>query len=213
MVTIRDTGHAEYTGVTKVLSGCPHAPVDSYNMIFVTRLWVARSNRILLYNNIISKRGQNYSAGFTYDYGGVSCIIIPKRGRNYSAGFTDDFGGQCSLIKTFVTAMCTLGFATVCNELHNTCPISAWLHTGKHDHVSVAILAQALPPRSPDLSPVEMFWGWVRRQLRLKDLNDLKQKRSAWGRLPTLSGSRRCSGARRHNMLQSSAPRSSAAAV
>ena len=40
----------------------------------------------------------------------------------------------------------------------------------------------AVPPRSPDLSPVEMFWAWVRRQLRLKDLNDMKQKRACLGK-------------------------------
>ena len=34
-----------------------------------------------------------------------------------------------------------------------------------------------VPARSPDLNPIEMFWGWVRRQLRLKDLEDLRQKR------------------------------------
>ena len=31
-----------------------------------------------------------------------------------------------------------------------------------------------IPARSPDLNPIEMFWAWVRRQLRLKDLDDLK---------------------------------------
>ena len=34
-----------------------------------------------------------------------------------------------------------------------------------------------VPAKSPDLNPVEMFWGWARRQLRLKDLRDLKMKR------------------------------------
>ena len=37
-----------------------------------------------------------------------------------------------------------------------------------------------MPAKSPDLNPIEMFWGWVRRQLRLKDLEDMRQK------LPTL---------------------------
>ena len=30
-----------------------------------------------------------------------------------------------------------------------------------------------LPPRSPDLNPVEKMWGWVRRELRVRDLRDL----------------------------------------
>ena len=40
----------------------------------------------------------------------------------------------------------------------------------------------ALPPRSPDLNPIEMFWSWVRRQLRLMDLADLKRKRTSLGK-------------------------------
>lgn len=39
-----------------------------------------------------------------------------------------------------------------------------------------------LPAKSPDLNPIEMFWGWVRRQLRLKDLEDLKKKRALPGK-------------------------------
>ena len=34
-----------------------------------------------------------------------------------------------------------------------------------------------VPARSPDLNPIEKFWGWLRRQLRIKDLRDLQQKR------------------------------------
>ena len=39
-----------------------------------------------------------------------------------------------------------------------------------------------VPPRSPDLSPIEMFWSWARRQLRLRDLADLKKKRAPLGK-------------------------------
>merc|ERR1711923_363015 len=35
----------------------------------------------------------------------------------------------------------------------------------------------AVPPRSPDLSPIEMFWAWPRRQMRLRDLGDLRHLR------------------------------------
>ena len=34
-----------------------------------------------------------------------------------------------------------------------------------------------VPARSPDLNPIEMFWAWVRRQLRLRDLDDLRNHR------------------------------------
>ena len=39
-----------------------------------------------------------------------------------------------------------------------------------------------VPPRSPDLNPVEMFWSWLRKKLRLMDLADLRAKRRALGK-------------------------------
>ena len=39
-----------------------------------------------------------------------------------------------------------------------------------------------VPPKSPDLNPVEMFWSWLRRKLRLMDLQDLRKKRRPLGR-------------------------------
>ena len=39
-----------------------------------------------------------------------------------------------------------------------------------------------VPPKSPDLNPIEMFWGWLRRKLRLMDLADLRQKRRPLGK-------------------------------
>ena len=37
----------------------------------------------------------------------------------------------------------------------------------------------AVPARSPDLNPIEMYWAWVRRKLRVMDLVDMEQKRPA----------------------------------
>ena len=39
-----------------------------------------------------------------------------------------------------------------------------------------------VPPKSPDLNPVEMFWSWLRKKLRLMDLADLRAKRRALGK-------------------------------
>ena len=39
-----------------------------------------------------------------------------------------------------------------------------------------------VPPKSPDLNPVEMFWSWLRKKLRLMDLADLKKKRAPLGK-------------------------------
>ena len=51
----------------------------------------------------------------------------------------------------------------------------------------VAYLAKKIslwdvPAKSPDLNPVEMFWGWLRRKLRLLDLADLRKKRRPLGK-------------------------------
>ena len=40
-----------------------------------------------------------------------------------------------------------------------------------------------IPPRSPDLNPIEMFWNFVRKHLRRKDLADLRAGRPALGKM------------------------------
>ena len=35
-----------------------------------------------------------------------------------------------------------------------------------------------IPPRSPDLNPVELFWSWLRRDLAKRDLQDLLARRA-----------------------------------
>ena len=44
-------------------------------------------------------------------------------------------------------------------------------------HLKAKVELWHIPPRSPDLNPVERFWGWVRKQLRAMDLADLKAGR------------------------------------
>ena len=39
-----------------------------------------------------------------------------------------------------------------------------------------------LPPRSPDLNPVEKMWGWSRKKLRKRDLADLSAGRPLLGK-------------------------------
>jgi transposase len=50
---------------------------------------------------------------------------------------------------------------------------------------SKGIVLLQIPPRSPDLNPIEMYWAWVRRQMRLKDLEDLRCRRPALGKTAT----------------------------
>ena len=39
-----------------------------------------------------------------------------------------------------------------------------------------------VPPRSPDLNPVEKFWAWLRKHLRAMDLKDAVAKRPVLGK-------------------------------
>ena len=34
-----------------------------------------------------------------------------------------------------------------------------------------------MPPRSPDLNPIEKYWAWLRKEIRRRDLGDLRAKR------------------------------------
>ena len=40
-----------------------------------------------------------------------------------------------------------------------------------------------VPPKSPDLNPVEKFWSWLRRHLRAMDLKDAVAKRPVLGKM------------------------------
>ena len=40
-----------------------------------------------------------------------------------------------------------------------------------------------IPPRSPDLNPVERFWAWLRRKLRAMDLKDVVAKHPVLGKI------------------------------
>ena len=59
------------------------------------------------------------------------------------------------------------------NETFLRAPVSRTAY----ERVGVELWSPRLPPKSPDLNPVERFWSWLRRQLRAKDLADLAAKR------------------------------------
>ena len=44
-------------------------------------------------------------------------------------------------------------------------------------------IVDAMPPRSPDLNPIERYWAWLRRKLRAMDLEDLHRKRARLGKM------------------------------
>ena len=39
-----------------------------------------------------------------------------------------------------------------------------------------------IPARSPDLNPVEQFWGWARKELRRRELSDVRAKKPPLGK-------------------------------
>ena len=47
-------------------------------------------------------------------------------------------------------------------------------HDSRAAYRRAKITLWQIPPRSPDLNPVERFWAWLRKALRAKDLADLK---------------------------------------
>ena len=53
----------------------------------------------------------------------------------------------------------------------------AWRPTSKNEYRKSRISFWQVPPRSPDLNPVEQYWSWLRRRLRALDLADLTAKR------------------------------------
>ena len=40
-----------------------------------------------------------------------------------------------------------------------------------------------IPPKSPDLNPIEQYWAWLRKRMRAMDLQDLQGKRQALGKM------------------------------
>ena len=49
-------------------------------------------------------------------------------------------------------------------------------------HAAANVILWSVPPRSPDLNPIEKFWAWLRNRLRQRDLEDLQAGRPALGK-------------------------------
>ena len=64
------------------------------------------------------------------------------------------------------------------------CDSESFLRTAKslHAYERANVKLVALPPRSPDLNPVEKMWGWVRKQMRVRDLRDLANRTPVLGK-------------------------------
>jgi len=58
----------------------------------------------------------------------------------------------------------------------------SFLQKSRPAHRRVNVHLWHVPPRSPDLNPVEKFWSWLRRKLRAMDLADLMAGRPPVGK-------------------------------
>ena len=65
------------------------------------------------------------------------------------------------------------------------CDGEKFLWTGASEAACAAcgVSMWRVPPKSPDLNPIEKYWGWLRKQLRLKDLADMRAKRPVISKL------------------------------
>ena len=50
-------------------------------------------------------------------------------------------------------------------------------------HTAAGIVLWHIPPRSPDLNPIERFWSWLRRRLLALDLKDAAARRPVFSKL------------------------------
>jgi len=64
------------------------------------------------------------------------------------------------------------------------CDNESFLSTAicREAHAKHKIKLHHIPAKSPDLNPVERYWGWLRKQMRAKDLADLRAGRHVLGK-------------------------------
>ena len=67
---------------------------------------------------------------------------------------------------------------------HILCDNEAFLRApaSRQAHGEAKVVLCKMPPRSPDLNPIERFWAWLRKRLRALELKDLKARRKRIGK-------------------------------
>ena len=53
----------------------------------------------------------------------------------------------------------------------------------RRGHRRARVVLWTMPPRSPDLNPIEKYWSWLRRRVLQKDLQDLREGKPVPGRM------------------------------
>ena len=68
---------------------------------------------------------------------------------------------------------------------HRTSPHALMLRiwpVSQREYAKTSVHLWHIPPRSPDLNPVERFWAYLRKRLRAMDMKDLKDKKPPVGK-------------------------------
>ena len=68
---------------------------------------------------------------------------------------------------------------------HVLCDNEGFLNTGdaSKEHKAARVKLWRIPSRSPDLNPVERFWGWLKKTLHRMDLKDAQAKKAPLGKM------------------------------
>ena len=121
-------------------------------------------------------------------YGGFAPIVFHKRKKltceEWSAAVTS--GKLTQAIKALKPAKAAGPWEVICdnegflraassNRAHKKCKVKLW----------------KIPAKSPDLNPIERFWGWLRKKLRSLDLKDAVAKKPTLGKAAYISRVRR----------------------
>ena len=62
------------------------------------------------------------------------------------------------------------------------CDNESFLAKSEAAHERASVSLWRVPPKSPDLNPVEKYWSWLRRRLRSLDLKDVVDGRPLPGK-------------------------------
>ena len=111
--------------------------------------------------------------------GGFSIIVFHDRRKLTAEEWAEgvEAGKLRSAIQRLSPARQNGPWTVLCdNEAFLRAPASAAAHRADDIHLL------KIPPKSPDLNPVELYWSWLRRALLAKDLEDLKQGRPTLGK-------------------------------
>jgi hypothetical protein len=107
--------------------------------------------------------------------GGFSVILFHDNKKLTS----DDWVESVEDDDVLVNAIKRLGPVHAKGPWHVLCDNETFLHTqqSRAAYKALKVKTWRIPPRSPDLNPIEKFWSWLRRHLRSLDLKDLQTKR------------------------------------